>query len=115
MNSIPPKPTEIARDVAAEVAFELGRPWRVEDLRTEALQACRTAMQRAARSGLTNEQVCKRMRPRIKEQVLKAGKGMDALPPGKKKPTPEQVETSLRAFSIEQWITLIDDLDRVGV
>jgi hypothetical protein len=116
MRSIPPKkPSEIALDVADAVAFESGRPWRVEDLRKKALEACRTAMQHAARAGLSRVQVYGRMRRSIYQQVLKASREMDALPPGQRKPTPEQIEMALESFSAEQWMTLIDGLDQTGV
>jgi len=66
MRSIPPKkPSEIALDVADAVAFESGRPWRVEDLRKKALEACLTAMQHAARAGLSRVHVYGRMRRSI--------------------------------------------------
>jgi hypothetical protein len=104
VTSIPPKKlSEIVDDVADAVAFELGLPWRVKDLRVEALRAYQTATQRAARSGLSRKQVHGQMRPRIRERVSKTGSKMDALPPGQSKPSPEQIETALEAFSIRQW------------
>ena len=112
---LPKKPSEIALDVADAVAFESGRPWRVEDLRKKALEACRTAMQHAARAGLSRVQVYGQMRRSIYQQVLKASREMDALPPGQRKPTPEQIEMALESFSAEQWMTLIDGLDQTGV
>jgi hypothetical protein len=109
MASIPPeKLTSIARDVA----FELRLQWRVERLQAKALEAYPTALRRAANSGLPCEQVDRLIHQRIHEIVRNAGKGMEALPPDESKPTPEQIETALEAFSIEQWITLIDGLDQ---
>jgi hypothetical protein len=115
MRSIPPKQLpEIARDVADAVAFESGRPWRVEDLRKKALEACRTAESSAARLGLPDERASELQRGLISKQVMKAATEMDALPPNQEKPTPEQIETALEAFSIERWITLIDGLDQTS-
>jgi hypothetical protein len=109
MASIPPeKLTSIARDVA----FELRLQWRVERLQAKALEAYPTALRRAANSGLPREQVDRLMHQRIYETVRNAAKGMEALPPDESKPTPEQIETALEAFSIEQWVTLIDGLDQ---
>jgi hypothetical protein len=90
-------------EIAAAVAFELGLQWRLEDLQMRALEAYRTAMRRTASSGLSREQASKLVREHIYKHVLKAGKGMDALPPGKSKPTPEQIETALEAFTVRQW------------
>jgi hypothetical protein len=45
--------------------------------------------------------------------VMKAGKGMEALPPDEQKPTSERIRTALEAFSTEQWITLLDYLGQV--
>ena len=107
MGSIPPKKlAEITRDVADEVAFESGRPWRVEDLRAEALEAYRTAERRAASAGLSGEQTSKLVR--VYEQVLKAGREIDALPPGQTTRTPGQIATALAAFSTEQWRSLAE-------
>jgi hypothetical protein len=115
MGSIPPKkPSEIARDVADAVAFESGRPWRVEDLRKKALEACRTAESSAASLGLPDERASELQRRLISKQVMKAAKGMDALPPNQEKPTSEQIETALEAFSIERWITLIEGIDQTS-
>jgi hypothetical protein len=109
MASIPPeKLTSIARDVA----FELRLQWRVERLQAKALEAYPRALRRAATSGLPREQVDRLMHQRIYEIVRNAGKGMEALPSEESKPTPEQIGTALEAFSIEQWITLIDGLDQ---
>jgi hypothetical protein len=115
MGSTPPKkPSEIARDVADAVAFDSGRPWRVEDLRKKTRDSWRTAESNTASLGLPDERASALQRGLISEQVMKAAKGMDALPPHQEKPTPEQIETALEAFSIERWITLIDGLDQTG-
>jgi hypothetical protein len=108
MNSIPPK---TLCELANAVAFELGLPWRVEDLRMKALEVYRTVERRAANSGLSREQASKRVRELIFEQVLKAGKEMDPLPPDQQQPKPEQIETALKAFTVEQWTALIDGFD----
>jgi hypothetical protein len=51
MTSISPKkPSEIGRDVAHDVAFELGLPWRVK-----ALEEYPNAKPRTANAGLTGE------------------------------------------------------------
>jgi len=61
-------------------------------------------MQGIARSGLSREQAYELLdSQRIKEQVLKTDGEMEALPPGQSKPTPEQIETALEAFSVKQW------------
>jgi hypothetical protein len=100
MNSIPPK---TLCELANAVAFELGLPWRVEDLRMKALEVYRTVERRAANSGLSREQASELVREHIYEQVMKAGKRRDALPPDKSKPTPEQIEMALEAFTVKQW------------
>jgi hypothetical protein len=115
MGSIPPKkPSEIARDVADDVAFDSGRLWRLEDLRKKARESCQTVESSAASLGLPDEGASALQRGLISKQVMKTAKGMDALPPNQEKPTPEQIETALEAFSIERWITLIDGLDQTG-
>src|SRR5215208_6681089 len=106
MNNSKPRKTlcQIANAAAIDVAVELGRPWRLEQLRATALDACRAAMQGIARSGLSREQAYELLdSQRIKEQVLKTDGEMEALPPGQSKPTPEQIETALEAFSVKQW------------
>jgi hypothetical protein len=116
MGSIPPKkPSEIARDVANAVAFESGRPWRVEDLRKKAREACRTAESSAAGLGLPNEQASARMRGLIYKQVFNAAKGMDALPPREEEPAPERIEAALRTFTVEQWRILLEGFGQVDV
>jgi hypothetical protein len=115
MGSIPlKKPSEIALDVADTVAFKSGRPWRVEDLRKKALEACRTPESSAASLGLPDERSSAHQRGLISKQVKEAAKGMDALPPSQEKPTPEQIETALEAFSIERWFTLIEGIDQTS-
>jgi hypothetical protein len=112
MGSIPPKkPSEIARDVA----FESGRPWRVEDLRKKAREACRTAESSAASLALPDEQASALMRRLIYKQVFKAAKGMDALPPGEEKPAPERIEAALGTFTVEQWRILLEGFGQVDV
>jgi hypothetical protein len=102
-------------DIAHEVAFELGRPWRVEELRAEALEAYPTAKRRTETSGLPPKQTDKLIRSLIYKQVRKAGDGMNALPFGEEKPTPLQIETALEGFSAERWSTLLESVDRVEV
>ena len=100
MNSIPPN---TLFEIANTAAVESRRPWRVEQLQVKALEAYRMATRHAASSGLSHEQASERVRRRIYAQVLKAGGEIDALPPGQSKPTPEQIETALEAFTVEQW------------
>ena len=69
-------------EIVRKVAFELGRPWRVEELRAKALEAYPTAKHRTARSGLPPKQIDEQIRRLIYEQVKKAGEEMDALPFG---------------------------------
>jgi hypothetical protein len=115
MGSIPPKkPSEIARDVAVTVAFELRRPWRVGQLQEEASRAYLEAERRAGSLGLPPKQADELILGLIYEQVKEAGERMDRLTPGQSKPRPEHIEAALRAFSIEQWICLIDGLDQTG-
>jgi hypothetical protein len=116
MGSIPPKkPSEIARAVADAVAFESGRPWRVEDLRKKALEVCRTAESSTASLGLPDEQASALMRRLIYKQVFKAAKGMDALPPGQEKPAPERIEAAIGTFTVEQWRILLEGFGQVDV
>jgi hypothetical protein len=105
---------EIANAAAVDVAVELGRPWRLEKLRTEALNACRTATRRAASAGLSGEQASPLVRGCAYEQALKAGRELDALPPDQQQPTSEQIDAVLGVFSIEQWITLLVSLDQAS-
>jgi hypothetical protein len=109
----PKKLFEIAADT---VAFELGLPWRVDELREKAVEAYETAVERAEISGLAAKQADEAIRRRgtVYRTVMVAGRRMDRLPPGQSKPTPEQIETALEAFSTEQWIALIDGLDPSG-
>jgi hypothetical protein len=100
MASVPP---EMLARIAAAAAVEWGRPWRVEDLRMKALAAYRTAMRRTVNSGLSREQASAHQRKLIDEQVSKAGREMDPLPFGQSKPTPRQIETALRSFTVEDW------------
>ena len=84
------------------------------DLRTKALEAYRTVERRAARSGLSREQVSELVCQHTHERVLKAGKEMGTLPPGQSAPTPKQIEAALEAFTVEQWASLIGGLDQSG-
>lgn len=111
MVSIPSK--KLCEDATA-AAVESRRPWRVKDLREKALEACRTAGDHASSSGLSREQTSELVGRCIYGQVLKAGRGMDALPPGQNKPTPGQIRAALSAFSVEQWIGLLGSMDRTG-
>ena len=99
MASIQP---ETLYKIADAAAFELGRPWRVKDLRAAAFRACRQATQRAATSGFSSEQMYRQMREHINEQLLEAGRRMNALPPDVPKLTPERIETALEAFTVKQ-------------
>jgi hypothetical protein len=102
--SIPPKKlSEIARGVA----LKLGLPWRVQELLESAFEARRTIEDRVASSGLSGEDASEEMLRRIREQVTKASKTWQALPPYQGKPTPEQVETALEAFNIEECTALL--------
>jgi hypothetical protein len=100
--------------LARMAAVESGRPWRVEDLRAKALGAYRSAASRAASLGLPDKQASALVRGSVYEEVLQAGKGMRALPPDQAKPTLEQIETALHAFTTEQWIILIDGFDQTA-
>lgn len=106
-------PSTKLSEIACDVAVKSRLPWRVEQLRTRALEVYIATERRAASLGLPSEQASESMVRRICSAVMKAGKGMDALPPGEQKPTSEQIETALEAFSTEQWITLLDGLERV--
>jgi hypothetical protein len=112
MNSIP---LEKLASIVIAATVESRRPWRVEQLWLTARRSTVRYPDSAATSGLSSEQASELVRGRIYEQVLKAGGMMDALPPGQSKPTPEQIDTALDAFGIEQWIGLIDSLDQVSV
>ena len=109
----PEQPDQVLAGIARKVAFELGRPWRVEELRAEALEAYPTAKRRTKRLGLPPKQTDELIRRLIHEQIKKAGEGMDALPPGEEKPPPERIEAALGTFTVEDWITLIDALGQV--
>ena len=97
------------------MAFELGLPWRVEELRAKALEAYRTAEPPSAALGLPHAQVDERMLRRIYEEVMKVGEGMDALPPGEEKPATERIEAALGTFTVEEWRTLLESLGHVDV
>jgi hypothetical protein len=100
-------------DIARKVAFELGRPWRVEELRAEALEAYPTANRRTVTSGLPPKQTDELIRSLIYEQVKQAGERIEALPPDEEKPTPKQIETALGTFTLKAWITLINTFGQV--
>ena len=102
-------------EIVRKVAFELGRPWRVEELRAKALEAYPTAKHRTARSGLPPKQIDEQIRRLIYEQVKKAGEEMDALPFGEKKPAPERIEAALGTFTAEEWKILIGGFGQVDV
>jgi hypothetical protein len=112
MDSIPA--TQLA-GIARDVAFEFGRPWRVKELRAEALEAYSTAKRRAARSGLPPEQTDELIRSLISEQVKKAGERMDPLPSSEEKPAPERIEAALGMFTSEQWERLLEGFGHVDV
>ena len=90
--------------IVGDVAFELRLPWRIQELLRRAFEASAAVEDHAVSSGLSSEQ----MDQRIYAQVKKAGKGMDALPPDLKQPTPEQIEAALTTFSGGQWKVLVE-------
>jgi hypothetical protein len=109
MSSIPPKKLlEIARDVA----FELGLPWRMGDLGENALDACESAKPPPGNLGLPPEQADEQTHWSIRRQVEKTGEGMDRLPFDQSEPTDNQIRVALLTFSLEQWRGLIDGFDQ---
>lgn len=108
MDSIQPK---TLRELADGVAFRSGLPWRLRDLRVKALEAYRTAEPPPASLGLPPKQASGWMLRRIYEQVEETAGRMDPLPPDQIQPTPEQIETAIHVFTVEEWIGLIDGLD----
>ncbi len=112
MDSIPS--TQLA-GIARDVALELGRPWRVEELHAKALEAYPTAKRRAATSGLSGEQAYMWMLRRIHKDVMQVGKGLDVLPFGEEKPAPERIEAAFGTFTAEQWNGLIEGFDQAEV
>ena len=117
MDSIPTpqQPDQVLANVARKVAFELRRPWRVEELRAKALEAYETVEPPSSALGLPRAQVDEWMLWRTYEDVMQAGEGMDALPPGEEKPAPERIEAALGTFTAEQWKILLEGLGQTDV
>jgi len=117
MDSLPTtqRPDQILAGIADKVAFELRRPWRVEELHAKALEAYRTVEPSSAALGLPRAQVYKRMLQRIYEDVTRAGQEMETLPPDEEKPAPERIEAALGTFTSEQWESLLKGFGQVEV
>lgn len=117
MDSIPTpqQPDLVLADVVRKVAFELGRPWRIEELRAKALEAYQTVEPPSAVLGLPRAQVDEWMLRRICEHVMQAGERMDALPPREEKLAPERIEAALGTFTSEQWGSLLEGFGQVEV
>jgi hypothetical protein len=115
MDSIPTpqQPDQVLADVARRVAFELKRPWRIEELRAKASEAYQMVEPPSAALGLPRVQVDEWMLRRTYEDVMQTGERMDALPPGEEKPAPERIEAALGAFTSEQWESLLEGFSQV--
>lgn len=99
----PEKRDRIVEGVARRVTFELGLPWRLTNLREKAAEAYDAAEPPPASLGLTHKAASKRMLRQVYGQVKKAGEEMDRLPGGQSKPTPEQIEAAIEAFTTREW------------
>ena len=53
--------------------------------------------------GLRQKDISKRMLKQIYGRVKKAGEGMNRLPPDQSKPTAQQIDAALEAFTVRQW------------
>jgi hypothetical protein len=100
-------------DAARRVAFDLGLPWKLRELREHGRRGVANALNGPSRgSGLPFPQQIQR---HITEEVRKGGKSMRAQAQaqgGKRQlPTDERIKDALKTFSVEEWKDFIAEFE----
>ena len=110
MSSIPKKEQLEGwiEDAARGVAFDLGLPWKLRELREHGLRGVDKALRAGRKSGLSFPQQIQR---HITEEVRKGGKSMRAQEQAQggewQLRTDERIKDALKTFSVEEWKDLI--------